>query len=116
MNYKTILASLNEIDRLDPLLEVVAELASMEDAHVIGLYVIPAPAVFPAVGPYALPEIFDSWTKHFEDQRPLVKAKFEAAMARNGGAWQWIETRASVPGISDDVSEVGRIADLVVLS
>jgi len=116
MNYKTILVSLNEIDRLDPLLEVVAELASMEDAHVIGLYVIPAPAVFPAVGPYALPEIFDSWTKHFEDQRPLLKAKFEAAMARNGGAWQWIETRASVPGISDDVSEVGRIADLVVLS
>jgi len=60
MNYKTILVSLNEIDRLDPLLEVVAELASMEDAHVIGLYVIPAPAVFPAVGPYALPEIFDN--------------------------------------------------------
>jgi nucleotide-binding universal stress UspA family protein len=116
MCYKTILVSLNEIDRLDPLLEVVTGLAAGEDAHVIGLYVIPAPAVFPATGPYALPEVFDSFSKYFEEQRPVAKAKFETAMARSGVPWQWMETRAAVPGISDAVSAEGRIADLVVLS
>ena len=40
MCYKTVLVSLNEIDRLDPLLEVVTDLVPEADAHVIGLYVI----------------------------------------------------------------------------
>jgi nucleotide-binding universal stress UspA family protein len=116
MNYKTVLLSLNEIDRLETLLEVTATLANEHDAHVVGLYVIPAPAVYPAVGSYAIPEIFDSFTKYFEEQLNGVKENFESVMQRNGVAYRWLMIRAPVPAISDTVIETGRIADLVVLS
>ncbi|HEY7749652.1 MAG TPA: universal stress protein [Aestuariivirgaceae bacterium] len=116
MSYKTILVSLNEIDRLDTLVELTAKLALKYDAHVLGLYVIPAAAVYPAVGPYVAPEIFDSFTKFFEDQSKKVKQKFETVMKRNSLASQWLEVRALVPMISDTISEIGRIADLIVLS
>jgi nucleotide-binding universal stress UspA family protein len=107
---------LNEVDRLDTLLEFTADLAKQEEAHVIGLYVIPASAVFPATGGYVLPEVFDSFTKYFEDQLPRAKAKFEAFMASTGVTWQWMQTRSAAPAISDAVSFVGRLADIVVLS
>jgi nucleotide-binding universal stress UspA family protein len=116
MNYKTILVSLNEIGRLNTLLEVTAALANEHGACVLGLYVIPAPAVYPAGGSYAIPEIFDSFTKFFEEQLDGVRKRFESVMERNGVARKWLMTRATVPAISDTVSEIGRIADLVVLS
>jgi nucleotide-binding universal stress UspA family protein len=116
MNYKTILVSLNEVERLDTLLEVTATLANEHDAHVLGLYVIPAPAVYPSAGTYAIPEIFDSFTKYFEEQLNRVKERFESVMDRNGVRYRWLMIRSPVPAISDTVDEIGRIADLVVLS
>ena len=56
MAYKTIVASLNEIDRVTAVLDVSADIGTELDAHVIGLYVIPGPAVYPAVGPNTVPE------------------------------------------------------------
>jgi nucleotide-binding universal stress UspA family protein len=116
MAYRTILVSLNELDRVDVLLETATQLAEQDTAHIIGLYVIPAPAVFPPTGPYGMPAIFDSFTKYFEGQLPRVRAKFETSMMRSGGTWKWLEARSTVPAISDTVSEMGRSADLVVMS
>jgi nucleotide-binding universal stress UspA family protein len=116
MTYKTILISLNEIDRLDVLLELTAGLAGEHDSHVLGLYVIPAPAIYPATASYGMPEIFDSFSRYFEEQLGPAREKFESAMKRNGIAGQWLQIRARVPAISDSISEIGRIADLVVLS
>jgi nucleotide-binding universal stress UspA family protein len=116
MTYKTILVSLNEIDRLDVLLELTTALAREHDAHVLGLYVIPAPAIYPAAGSYGIPEIFDSFTRYFEEQLRPAREKFESAVKRNDIAGQWLEIGARVPAISDSISEIGRIADLVVLS
>jgi nucleotide-binding universal stress UspA family protein len=116
MSFKTILVSLNEIDRLESVLATTATLALEHDAHVIGLYVIPAPAVYPAVGSYAIPEVFDSFTKYFEEQATGAKEKLDGVMRRNGLSWQWLKVDAPVPVISETVSTIGRIADLIIVS
>src|SRR5688572_26602999 len=114
--YKTILVSLNEIERLDALLDWTASLAKDLGSHVIGLYVIPAPSVYPAVGPYVVPEVFDGLTRYFEEQSKNARARFDAVLSRRGLAGEWLEIRAQVPSLSETVSEIGRCADLVVLS
>jgi nucleotide-binding universal stress UspA family protein len=116
MSYKTLLVSLNEIERLDAVLGVAASLAGAQKSHVLGLYVIPAPAVYPAVGPYVVPEVFDGLTRYFEEQSKGARRKFEAVMKRHGLSFQWLEVKALTSAISDTVSEMGRIADLVVVS
>jgi nucleotide-binding universal stress UspA family protein len=116
MTYKTLLVSLNEIERLDAVLQVAASLAGEQKSHVIGLYVIPAPAVYPAVGPYVVPEVFDGLTRFFEDQSKGAKKKFDAGMKSGDLSGRWLEVKALAPVISETVSEIGRIADLVVVS
>ena len=116
MSYKTLLVSLNEIERLDAVLGLAASLAGAQKSHVLGLYVIPAPAVYPAVGPYVVPEVFDGLTRYFEEQSKGARRKFESAMKRHELSFQWLEVKALTSAISDTVSEMGRVADLVVVS
>jgi hypothetical protein len=49
-------SGLIKIERVDALLDVSVDLGTEHEAHVIGLYVIPGPAVYPAIGPYAVPK------------------------------------------------------------
>jgi nucleotide-binding universal stress UspA family protein len=116
MAYKTLLVSLNEIERLDAVLKMAAALAGQQQSHVIGLYVIPAPAVYPAVGPYVVPEVFDGLTRYFEDQLKGAKSKFDAVVQGAKLTGQWLEVKAMTPVISETVSEIGRIADLIIAS
>jgi nucleotide-binding universal stress UspA family protein len=116
MSYKTVLVSLNEIERIDAVLKAACSLAAEQQAHVIGLYVIPAPAVYPAVGPYVVPEVFDGLTRFFEEQSQGVKTTFDAALQPARLTGQWLEVKALAPVISETVCDVGRIADLVVVS
>src|SRR5688572_9405820 len=116
MAYKTLLVSLNEIERLDAVLKTAAALAVRQQSHVIGLYVIPAPAVYPAVGPYVVPEVFDGLTRYFEEQLKGAKSKFDAVVQRSKLTGQWLEVKALTPVISETVSEIGRIADLIIVS
>jgi nucleotide-binding universal stress UspA family protein len=114
--YKTILVSLNEIERLDTLLDGAGAIAAAQKAHLLGLYVIPAPTVYPAVGPYVVPEVFDGLTRYFEEQSKSARAKFDLALSRHGLRGDWLELRAEAPTLSETVSEIGRSADLIVLS
>ncbi len=116
MPYRTLLVSLNELDRLDTVLGTASALAKDHDAHVTGVYVVPSPAVYPAVGPYVIPEVYDGLTRHFEEQTQSVKARFNEAMGRAGLASQWLEVRAVAPVISESVGEAARAADLVIAS
>jgi nucleotide-binding universal stress UspA family protein len=114
--YRTILVSLNEIDRLETVLDGAGAIAAAGKAHLIGLYVIPAPTVYPAVGPYVVPEVFDGLTRYFEEQSKNTRAKFTLALGRHGLQGDWLEVRAQGPTLSETVSEIGRSADLIVLS
>ena len=71
--------------------------------------------MYPAMGPYAAPEVFDEVTRHFEEHSPRVRETFETTMKRNGLAFRWLEVKAISPDISETVNDIGRIADLVVV-
>ena len=75
MSYKTILVSLNEIDQLGKLLEASLASALSDSAHIIGLYVIPGPTMYPAMAPYTMPEIFDEVTRYFEEHSPRIEKR-----------------------------------------
>lgn len=116
MSYKTILVSLNEIGRVEFVLEATARLAIEYSSHVVGLYVIPAPMFYSVASPYLLPELIDTISKSFEEASMSVKQKFETVMKRNGINYEWRLVRARVPIVSEPVCEEGRAADLVVIS
>jgi hypothetical protein len=50
MAYRTIVVCLNDVARLDVLLNLASDIAAKQNAHVIGLYVLPAVRIYPAVG------------------------------------------------------------------
>ena len=50
MSVKTILVALNEVDQSKKLIRAAAALGQRFQAHVIGMFVIPAAEIYPAVG------------------------------------------------------------------
>jgi hypothetical protein len=49
MACRTILVCLNELDRIERLLDFAVEIAAHQNAHILGLYVIPAVQIYPSV-------------------------------------------------------------------
>ena len=116
MTYKTILISLNEISRLPQLIAAASSLGQALDAHVSGLYVIPAVQVYPSVGFEAAPQVFEGNRTYFKDNAATVRSTFEAAMQREGVKFDLHVIDARTPLIADDVIAWGRSADVVLVS
>lgn len=118
MSFKTILVCLNEIDRVPVVLALAADLAAKDDAHVIGLYVIPSPRIYPAVGPgvAASATVLDQYAEFFKARSDAVRQQFEDAMAGNKLASEWRQVESHSPDIGAAVVEHGLEADLVVIS
>ena len=116
MTCKTIVVCLNETDRADTLIAVASGLAARCEAHVIGLYVIPAMQVYPAVGMYMTAEVFEGHRKYFQERADGVAARFKEAMRREGLSSDWRHVESTSPLIADVVIQHGLAADLVVIS
>ena len=82
MSTHTILVSLNEIGRLKEVTAAAAALGRALDAHVSGLYVIPAVQVYPSVGFEAAPQVFEGNRTYFKENAGKVREAFEEAMKR----------------------------------
>jgi nucleotide-binding universal stress UspA family protein len=116
MPCKTLLVCLNETDRADTLISVNANLARRFEAHVIGLYVIPAMQVYPAVGMYMTAEVFEGHRKYFQERAASIEARFNEAMRKQGLSSEWRRIEASSPLVADTVIEHGFEADMIVVS
>ena len=116
MTYRTILVSLNEINRLPQLTAAAASLGRALDAHVSGLYVVPAVQVYPSVGFEAAPQVFEGNRSYFKDHAATVRANFEQAMQREGVQFDIRVVDARTPLIADDVIVHGRSVDLILVS
>ena len=84
MVYKTILVSLNDVPRMDAMIDAAAQIAKTYDSHLIGCYVIPAVTIYPEVGfasPYA---VDDTRQQYFKTNIAVVKERFEAKLRRDG--------------------------------
>jgi nucleotide-binding universal stress UspA family protein len=116
MQYRTILLSLNDEPRVPNLISVALSLAN-DNAHVIGLYAMPA-----VVPPQELIGVGDrSWLdaqlRSFEDQAERVRNKFESLFKGLPVTHEWRFDKSSFDAsVADSVIEHGRVADLIVTS
>ena len=116
MTLKTILVSLNDLERLDALLETAGGLALEHDAHLTGLFVIPALRVYPVVTLQVPPEFFESQRKMYGEQAEEARRKFEDYCTANGLRHEWRKAESLSPLIADIVIEHARECDLLVAS
>jgi nucleotide-binding universal stress UspA family protein len=116
MSYKTILVSLNEMSRLPKLIDAAALLGRAFQAHVSGLFAIPAVQIYPSIGFEAAPQLFEGNRKFFEDNASKVKAAFEEAMRKEGLSFDFHISDSRSPLVADAVVTYGRAADLIILS
>ena len=116
MSYKTIVVSLNELEAMTGLLDAGVHLARKFDAHLTGLYVIPGPSIYPSAGLYAVPEVIDILTQYFDERAKDTRLTFESAMKSAGISFDWREVRGRSSDVASTVTEVSRVADLIILS
>jgi nucleotide-binding universal stress UspA family protein len=116
MAYKTILVCLNEIARNPVLLDLTSDIAEKQDAHVIGLYVLPAVRIYPAIGPGMYAEVVEGFRDSFTARSAEVRHQFDGHMQAKGIAAEWRFVDSRSPEIAATVIEHARQADLVVVS
>jgi nucleotide-binding universal stress UspA family protein len=116
MSCKTITVCLNEIAAVPRLLEATRALAQRYDAHVRGLYVIPAIQIYGDTGFGTVPVVFDAARLFFEKEMPGVKQKFEAAMKEDGTRFEFQAVQSEVPDITYEVIENSRSSDLIIVA
>jgi nucleotide-binding universal stress UspA family protein len=116
MAYKTILVSLNEIPRVPQLLAAATKLARTYEAHVTGLYVIPAVQIYPSVGYEAIPQYFDGNQIYFKDHAKEVSDAFDKAMKAEALSGDVEVVNGASANVADEVVARGHSADLILVS
>jgi nucleotide-binding universal stress UspA family protein len=116
MAYKTILVSLNELNRLPQILGAAASIARNFNAHISGLYVIPAVQLYPSMGFEAVPQVFDGNQTYFKDNQEKVRSAFEEAMRKESLNFDFHVVQGATSSIAEEVVNKGRSADLLIIS
>jgi nucleotide-binding universal stress UspA family protein len=115
MAYKTILVCLNDIPGLPSLISAAKALARTFEAHVTGLYIVPAVQIYPSGALDLMPQVYDGNRIYFQNNVAKVRDAFESAMRREGFSFAFHEVDSRSYLISDDVIDQGRSADLIVI-
>jgi len=111
----TILISLNDIHNLEGFLETSCNYAAQYDAHLIGVFVIPAMRIYPVYDGIAMADIVDGQYQRCKEKAELVRQQFEAALKKNLISGEWRELTSVQPYIADDFIEQARACDLVMI-
>ncbi|WP_119390798.1 universal stress protein [Taklimakanibacter lacteus] len=114
MSYKTILVSLNDLGRNQAVLESAAGMARAFDAHLQGIYVIPAIEVCAGIG--FEPIIFEGNRELFANSEKSVRAEFDKARLDNGIRGDITVIDSTSPDITGRVIDCARRADIAIVS
>lgn len=114
MTYRTILVSLNDLERNAVLLESAARLARDFDAHLQGIYVVPAVEVFAGIG--FEPIVFEDKRDLFRKAERSVRASFETILKDNNFRGDFEAVEASGPDITNHVIDRARCSDITIVS
>jgi nucleotide-binding universal stress UspA family protein len=116
MSYRTILVHLNDERRVGQLIDVAAHIADREQAHLIGLYVVPSLIGGPAASMGA--RLAQSGRQAFREEARQIEAAFNKALHGRAvvGEWRQLEPGRDHPGPAEAVIEQARAVDLVVAS
>jgi nucleotide-binding universal stress UspA family protein len=116
VTYKTILVNLNDLERNEALLASATELARDFDAHLQGLYVIPAIEIYGGIGFVDAPIVFEGNRELFQKSEKSVRKMFDAAV-RNAGVRSDIEVIDSTsPDITDQMINRARRSDIIIVN
>ena len=116
MPYKTILVLLYDTARTQQLLEASCSLARQFDAHLIGLYILPAAKVYSDVGMLATPMVFEGYRDLFKSKLENVRKGFEARVKQDGLNAEWRAVDSDYPDLAETAIAHSRGADLVITS
>ena len=114
MTYKTILVSLNDLERNQTLLESAAGLAREMDALLRGIYVIPAVEIYGSFG--FEPIIFEGNQQLFTNAEKSVRLAFDSARESHGVRGDMIVINSNTPDITDHVVQRTRFADIAIIN
>ncbi|SDF25004.1 universal stress protein [Limimaricola pyoseonensis] len=115
MTIRTIALCFTDATRAETLARAGAALAREKGAHLLGLYVMPDPQIYPAVSLHMTGEILSQIRDRQRDTAREVQAVFEARVAAEGvaGEWRGLEAKYITP--AERMVESVRAADLVML-
>ncbi len=114
MSVKTILVALNEVDQCDKLIKTAAMLGQKHQAHIIGMFVIPAAEVYPAVGMELSTQVYAGHRQFYIDHSDEIKEKFDTEMQRQGvqSEWRMVDIKSSL--VADGVLHHAHQVDLII--
>ena len=115
MSVKTILIALNEVSRAKQICSIAAELAIKSDAHVVGVFIIPAVEVYPAAGMQLSAQVFEGHREFYLKHAKTVKAVFDEEMRRQEVAYEWRQVESDTSQIADAMVQHAFEADLVIV-
>ncbi len=114
MGLKTISVSLADIARLEPVMRAAFTLASEHDAHITGIYVVPALDSFVLPVNYGAAELDSRRRQFFEQLAPQVREKFDNAAKRYGVRAEWRQLDGTSDLLADTMLDHAIYADLIV--
>ena len=114
MALKTIAVSLADIARLDAVMRAAFTLASQHDAHITGIYVVPAMDSFVLPVNYGAAELDSRRRQFFEQLAPQVREKFDNAARRYGVTAEWRQIDGKSDLLADTMLDHAIYADLIV--
>lgn len=116
MKSKTILVLLNDPRRAKRLLDAAVPLARANEAHLIGLSVMPPYVVLPAADGAGVTVTMEEHRELFRTDMAGIKSVFEASTSDLARPAEWRESDAGFDSVSARQLEHARAADLVVTS
>ncbi|MEM1197845.1 MAG: universal stress protein [Pseudomonadota bacterium] len=115
MPIRTILATLNTVDRAEQLIRIGCELAAKHDAHLIGLYVIPGPRYYATpAATHAAVDINAEQRNYYESNADKVHEMFEEHVRKEGVRGEWRLLQSQNPSVSGLTTAHGMQADLII--
>lgn len=115
MSVKTILVALNDVDSVERTIAIAAELGGRFDAHVIGMFIIPAIEIYPDIGMQMTALDYEGHRSSYLNEADGIKKKFEEEMRRQGVRNEWRIADIKSSRIADGIVEHAFQSDLVIV-
>lgn len=116
MEYRTILVSLNNADRSPTLLDHAVSIAKKNDAHLIGLHVLPRINIQPFSVAVEIPQVvLEAQKQAFQEECDKVKKQFEDVTSRGEISAEWRGIADQMTSIATRTVENAHYADLIVV-
>lgn len=114
MTFKTILLHVNDERRVARIVDAAAHLAERGEAHLIGLYVMPAVPTYGSTS-YGT-GLIKGYLAAYREEAARVHAAFEKAAKGRPFVSEWRLAESKGQGVAETVIDHGRAADLVIAS